>query len=100
MRLQKYIIISCIIILILSLIGIGIVSGTIFLFHEIDEFKQELKFQKECLSKRLKGDFTTIFHNEIKRKKIYKVINLRCCIKGIDARIACCSCKSKGTVIS
>jgi Na+/proline symporter len=58
---------------ILSLIGIGIVSGTIFLFHEIDEFKQELKFQKECLSKRLKGDFTTIFHNEIKRKKIYKV---------------------------
>ena len=29
---------------ILSLIGTGIISGTIFLFHEIDEFKQELKF--------------------------------------------------------
>jgi dolichyl-phosphate-mannose--protein O-mannosyl transferase len=58
---------------ILSLIGTAIISGTIFLFHEIDEFKQELKFQKESLSKRLKGDFTSIFHREIKRKQIYKV---------------------------
>jgi 1,4-dihydroxy-2-naphthoate octaprenyltransferase len=58
---------------ILSSIGVGVISGTIFLFHEIDEFKQELKFQKDSLVKRLRGDSTTIFHKEIKRKMIYKI---------------------------
>ena len=59
--------------IILSLIGLGIISGTIFLFHEIDELKQVRKFQLQSLSQRLKGDFKTIFHSEIKRKKIYLI---------------------------
>lgn len=59
--------------IILSLIGLGIISGTIFLFHEIDELKQVRKFQLQILSQRLNGDFKTIFHSEIKRKKIYLI---------------------------
>jgi hypothetical protein len=58
---------------ILVFIGSGIIFGTIFLFHEIDEFNQVLKFQKESLSQRLKGDFKSIFHKEIKRKMIYSI---------------------------
>jgi len=58
---------------ILSSIGTGIISGTIFLFHEINVFKQELKFQNESLSKRLKGDFTSIFYREIKKNRIYLI---------------------------
>jgi hypothetical protein len=58
---------------ILSLLGTAIISGIIFLFHQIDEFEQTLKFQRESLDKRFKGDTSSVLIQSIVKKRVFKV---------------------------
>jgi len=58
---------------ILISIAISIVSGIIFLFHHISDLNQIIKFERETLDKRLRGDHNSTFSQSIITKKIYKI---------------------------
>ena len=58
---------------ILISIAISVITGIVFLFHQVSDLKQTLIFQKEALNRRLSGDFKFILSGNIKTKKIYKV---------------------------
>ena len=58
---------------ILSLLGIAVISGLVFLFQQIDEFKQALKFQRESLKKRFEGDITSSFGMEINKRIVFRI---------------------------
>lgn len=58
---------------ILISIAVSVITGIIFLFHQISDLKQTLIFQKEALNRRLSGDFNTILSGNIETKKIYKI---------------------------
>lgn len=58
---------------ILISIAVSVVAGIIFLFHQISELNQIIKFERKALNKRLKGDFNSTFSFSITTKKIYKI---------------------------
>ena len=58
---------------ILISIAISVITGIIFLFHQISDLKKTLEFQKNALNKRLSGDFNSIIQGNIETRKIYKI---------------------------
>jgi hypothetical protein len=61
---------------ILISIAISIVTGVIFLFHNISDLNQIIKFERKILNKRLKGDFNTHVSGKITTKRIYKICEI------------------------
>jgi len=59
---------------ILISIAISVITGTIFLFHQISEMKQTIKSERQMLNIRLSGDIYSILKGDvIKIKLIFKI---------------------------
>jgi len=68
---------------ILTVIAIGVFTGIVLLYHQVDEYKNEIKFQRKSLSQRLNGDINSILSKDIQTKKIFAICKYIFYISGL-----------------